>query len=128
MDAFLNAFFFVFHTSLILFNSFGWAWKRTRKWNLVTLLATAFSWFVIGAWYGWGYCFCTDWHWQVRERLGLPVESNSYNHFLLQKITGLNLDERAVDVLTAVVFFASLVLSIALNIRDRKRKRRMSTV
>ena len=51
----LNIFFFVFHTLLMLFNCFGWAWKKTRPWNLVTLLLTAGSWFIVGIWYGWGY-------------------------------------------------------------------------
>jgi len=36
-----------------------------------SLLLTAFSWFVLGIWYGWGYCVCTDWHYMVlRDELG----------------------------------------------------------
>ncbi|HYG51037.1 MAG TPA: DUF2784 domain-containing protein [Flavobacteriales bacterium] len=114
----LNYFFFVFHTGLILFNTFGYLFRRTRKWNLFTLLATAFSWFIMGIWYGWGYCFCTDWHWQVREQLGYHDMSYSYNHFLILKLTGINFSEQLVDVVTVVVFFTSLGLSIFLNIRD----------
>src|SRR5262249_8135894 len=60
----LDKAFLVFHTALVLFNMFGWAWRRTRVLHLVTLGATAFSWFVLGAFYGWGYCLCTDWHFQ----------------------------------------------------------------
>jgi len=78
---FLNYFFFLFHTLFTLFNMFAWIPRRTRKWNLVTLLLTAFSWFVVGIWYGWGYCFCTDWHWAVREKLGYRDQENSYIHF-----------------------------------------------
>ena len=56
---FLNIFFFFFHTAIMLFNCFGWIWKKTRRLNLVTLLLTAGSWFILGIWFGWGYCLCS---------------------------------------------------------------------
>ena len=118
MYVFLNYFFFVFHTAFTLFNIFGWIFKKTRKWNLFTLLLTAFSWFVLGIWYGWGYCFCTDWHWQVRERLGYQDESDSYIHFLVLKLTGINTDPQLVERVTLIVFFLALIISLILNIRD----------
>ena len=121
---FLNYFFFVFHTAFTLFNLLGWIFPATRKWNLVTLLLTAFSWFVMGAWYGWGYCMCTDWHWDVREKLGYHDQSHSYIHFLILKLTGINLYEKLVETLTLVLFGISLVASTLLNIRDFKRNRR----
>lgn len=118
---FLNIFFFVFHTAFTLFNCVGWMFRATRKWNLVTLGLTAFSWFVLGIWYGWGYCFCTDWHWAVRRRLGYQDESRSYIHFLILKLTGLNLDPGLVDEVTGVVFAVSVGMSVWLNVRDWKR-------
>ena len=121
----LNAFFFVFHTTFTLFNLFGWIFPKTRKLNLATLLLTAFSWFILGIWYGWGYCFCTDLHWEVRERLGFHDHSNSYIHFLILKLSGINFPAEAVDVTTAVLFFISLVLSGWLNARDALRYRRI---
>jgi len=120
---FLNIFFFVFHTALTLFNILGWIFKKTRKWNLITLLLTAFSWFVLGIWYGWGYCVCTRWHWNVREKLGHHDESNSYIHFLVLKLTGINFNPKLVDTVVVSVFFAALFLSLWLNIRDYKNKR-----
>lgn len=120
---FLNIFFFVFHTLFTLFNITGWLFRATRKWNLVTLLLTAFSWFVLGIWYGWGYCFCTDWHWEVRERLGYHDQQNSYIHFLLLQLTGINFNETLVNNVTLIVFIISVIMSIWLNLRDRKRKR-----
>lgn len=120
---FLNIFFFVFHTVFTVFNITGWMFPVTRKWNLITLLLTAFSWFILGIWYGWGYCFCTDWHWDVRERLGYHDAQNSYIHFLLVKLTGLDVNAQTVETLTLVVFLVSLVLSVWLNIRDRKRRK-----
>lgn len=117
----LNYFFFFFHTLLIIFNSIGWIFPRFRKWNLLMLLLTAFSWFFLGIWFGWGYCVCTDWHWDVRRHLGYQDMSNSYNHFLILKLTGVNLQEWLVDVVTVIIFFSSLILSLWLNIRDYKR-------
>jgi len=120
---FLNYFFFIFHTLLVLFNTLGWIFPATRKWNLITLGITAFSWFVMGIWYGMGYCFCTDWHWQVREHLGYHDQTRSYIHFLVLKLTGINLSPSLVDNVTMTVFCISIVMSIFLNIRDyRKRK------
>jgi hypothetical protein len=119
-----NYFFFVFHITLIFFNLFGWIPKKLRKWNLVSLSATAFSWIVLGIFYGFGYCFLTDWHWQVREKLGYSTESNSYIHFLITELTGLSLDEGLVDVVTAILFFMAFALSIYVFARDRRRNAR----
>jgi len=120
---FLNIFFFVFHTAFTLFNVMGWAFPKTRKLHLVTMLLTALSWFVLGIWFGWGYCVCTDWHWQVREVLGYHDRSHSYIHFLLLKLTGKNFNPLLVENSTLVIFLVCFLLSLALNFRDfRNRK------
>lgn len=116
-----DLFFFVFHTLLILFNSFGWMFIRFRRYHLITLFLTAFSWFVLGIWYGWGYCICTDWHWTIRRRLGYVDDTNSYIDLLIMKLTGIEFDDVLIDTATAGVFIASIVLSVVLNIRDFKR-------
>ena len=118
----LDIFFFVFHIALILFNLFGWIPKRLRKWNLLTLSLTAFSWFGLGLFYGFGYCFLTDWHWSIREELGTPAYSNSYIHFLIREITGIDMNEKIVDVITGSAFFLALTMSILMNIRSRRSK------
>ena len=120
----LNYFFFVFHTLFTLFNMTGWIFPKIRKWNLVTLLMTTFSWFVLGIWYGWGYCYCTDWHWKVREHLGYHDQRRSYIHFLLLKLSGIDFNERMVERATLVVFLLSLVMSVWLNVSDLKKSRR----
>ena len=124
MLSFLNIFFFIFHTVFTLFNLTGWIFPKTRKWHLLTLALTAFSWFVLGIWYGWGYCVCTDWHWDVRRELGYHDESHSYIHFLILKLTGINLPVNLVENVTLVIFIACALFSIVLNIRDYIRKRR----
>lgn len=117
-----NIFFFVFHIALIFFNLFGWIPKKLRRWNLAALSLTAFSWIVLGFFYGFGYCFLTDWHWDLREQLGYSTDSNSYIHFLITELTGISIEENLVDILTAVFFFAAFALSIYVNVRDRNRK------
>ena len=118
----LDVFFIVFHTSLILFNVFGWLVPKWRRANLVTLSLTAFSWFILGIWYGWGYCFCTDWHWQIREMLGYQNTSNSYIRFLLLKLTNIEVSADWVDLFTVIVFFSTFVISAYLNVKSGKLK------
>ena len=105
---FLNIFFFVFHTTFTLFNMTGWIFRNTRRWNLLTLSLTAFSWFVLGIWYGWGYCVCTQWHRDVRGWLGYENESPSYIHFLIFKLTGINFPHQPVENITGIVFLFAL--------------------
>ena len=120
MYSFLNYFFFVFHTIIVLFILIGWAFRKTRKIHLLVIGVIAFSWFILGIWYGWGFCFCTEWHWQVRRLLGYCDYSTSYIHLLLLNLTGKNFPNELVDKITFAVFFECIALSLILNLRDRK--------
>lgn len=120
---FLNIFFFIFHTTFTVFNIVGWIFPKTRKLHLITMSLTAFSWFILGIWYGWGYCFCTDWHWMVREKLGYRDQSRSYIHFLILKLSGINFDEKMVENFTLIIFLICFILSAWLNIHDWNKKR-----
>lgn len=120
MYEFLNIAFIVFHTALILFNLFGWIWKSTRRMNLITLLLTAFSWIILGIWYGFGYCPCTDWHWQVRRALGYSDMPNSYIKFLVELWTGLEFSAHTINLWTTILFIGALGVSLYVNIRDTK--------
>ena len=123
MAAFLDIFFYVFHTLLIFFNLFGWIWQKTRKINLFTLLITGLSWSLLGIWYGFGYCPCTDWHWQVRMKLGHHDMPVSYIKFLIKSLTGLDLNARLVDIFTLLFFILAICASIYMNFRDWKNKK-----
>ena len=118
----LDIFFVVFHTSLILFNVFGWIWKKTRRVNLVTLLITGGSWFLLGIFYGMGYCPLTDWHFNVLRKLGKVQVPASYTEYLAERLTGLDYNSEMVDQLTLVVFLVALGISIFLNISDYRKK------
>ncbi len=124
----LDIFFLVFHTLIILFNCLGWIHPKTRPWNLGLLLLTAASWFILGIWYGWGYCPCTDWHWQVRSAMGRPIETTSYIKFLIETLTGADPNRFVVDAVTVGGLFVALGASITLNILDWRRRspRRMA--
>lgn len=87
MYQFLNVFFFVFHSGLTLFNLWDWICCKTRIWNLITVTATAFSWFILAIWYEFGYCPCTGWYWQVRIKLGYYDMPSSYIKFLIDSKT-----------------------------------------
>lgn len=121
--AVVNILFFVFHTGLIAFNVAGWAWRPTRRWNLLTLALTAVSWFAMGMWFGIGYCVCTDWHMQVRRAMGMHDPESSYVQLLFRVFLGLHASTAFVNVLCGVVFAFSLAMSVALNWRDWRRAR-----
>src|SRR5687768_16094599 len=126
MDHLLNIGFFAFHSAWILFNCLGWIWRKTRRWQLVTVSLTALSWFVLGIWYGWGYCPCTDWHWQVRERLG-HQDPPSYIQLMIRELSGIDVSRTVADALALGTLTAAAVMSIVLNVRDRQRSNRLRT-
>lgn len=115
MLRFLNLFFFLFHTLWILFVLTGWIWEGTRKLHLAAVGLTGFSWVILGIRYGMGYCPCTDWHWQVRQKLGYEDMPASYVKFLIDEMTGFSLSASLVDTITVTLFVVALILSIYVN-------------
>ena len=122
MLAVANILFLTFHTGLIMFNVFGWMWGPTRKWNLATQLLTLGSWIGMGAYYGWGYCICTDWHWHIRRELGYHDTAKTYIQLLLDSV-GVHLNEKPVAAITATGFIVAAVASLYLNVRDWRQAR-----
>jgi hypothetical protein len=122
MYAFLDKFFFIFHSSLIVFILMGWIWKKTRVVNLVVVLLTAFSWTILGIWYGFGFCPSTDWHWQIRAKLGHLDLPSSYTKFLVDSLTGLNVSEKLVDILAVLFLSLALFASVMTNVKDWRKR------
>lgn len=122
MYNFLDKFFFVFHSSLMAFILLGWIWKKTRVANLIVILLTAFSWFILGIWYGFGFCPSTEWHWQVRMKLGYLAMPSSYTKFLVDSLTGLKVSQKIVDIFAVLFLMLALFASALTNIKDWKRK------
>jgi hypothetical protein len=120
----LDIFFVVFHSFLIIFNLFGWIWRKTRVWNLITLLLTGASWLILGWIVGaFGYCPLTDWHFAVLGKLGKTDLPNSYIKYLADRITGLEFSTVMVDKITLFAFLAALIISLVLNIMRPVKER-----
>jgi hypothetical protein len=115
----LDFFFIAFHSLLILFNLFGWIIRKTRILNLVTLSLTGISWFVLGIFYGIGYCPLTDWHFSILKKMGETDLPDSYISYLLMRFTGIRFRESAIDRLTLTLFLAAILISVFINIRQK---------
>jgi len=93
--------------------------------NLITLFLTGASWLFLGLIVGTlGYCPLTDWHFNILEKLGKTDLPNSYVKYLTDRITGLDLNVVFVDKVTLYSFLAALAISIFLNSRDFRNRRK----
>lgn len=118
-----DLFFLVFHCALMGFNLFGMFWRRTRVANLVVLLLTGGSWTILGIWYGLGYCPLTDWHWQIKARLGVTNLPQSYVKWLIDAPTGGDISPWTADAIVVSAYVSALVLSIGWNLWDWRKRR-----
>src|SRR5688572_23521119 len=118
----LDAFFTILHLIIILFNLFGWIPKRARKFHLLSIIATAASWFILGIWFGIGYCPITEWQWQIKERLGETNLPDSFIKYYGDKITGSNLHPTLVNNATVICFALAAIISVYMNFFYGKRK------
>jgi hypothetical protein len=120
----LDIFLSFLHFVIIGFNLFAWIWPTTRRAHLITVAATAFSWFILGIWFGWGYCPITHWEWNVKKRLGETNLPNSFIKYYADKISGKDVDASIVDTVTLIVFLTVIVIAVYLNFFKQKRKAR----
>jgi hypothetical protein len=110
----------ILHILFMGFNLIGWIWPRTRKLHLVTLIATVASWFILGIWYGWGYCALTDLHWAVKEKRGETNLPNSFVKYIADKITGNEVNASLIDVLTVSCLIFAVIAAGYVNFRKRE--------
>lgn len=120
MDQLLNILFFWTHVFFILFNLFGLIWAKTRKLHLWTILLTLCSWLVLGIWFGFGYCFLTDWHWAVKRRLGETDLPNSFIQYLFDQL-GVSIHASTTDTLTLIVFCIALISTLYFNFLKKSK-------
>ncbi len=113
---FLDFLLTLLHLLIIGFNLFGWIWHSTRKPHFYLVIATIFSWVVLGFWYGFGYCPVTDWQWQVKAKLGERDLPNSFIKYFADKLTGMDISADLIDTVTAVSFGAVVILSFTLYV------------
>jgi hypothetical protein len=121
----LDIFFLLFHTLLIFFNLFGWIWKKTRRYNLITLSLTGASWLFLGLVVGvLGYCPLTDWHFRVLYKLGKTDLPDSYIKYLFDRLTGFDINASLVDKATLYSFLAAFTMSLIFNLLAFNKKKK----
>ena len=119
----LDIFLTIVHLVIIGFNLFGWIWPAARRAHLIVVAATLGSWFLLGIWFGMGYCPITDWQWSVKEKLGETNLPNSFVKYWADKLTGRDWDPGFIDKVTLISFAVAIVLAVYFNFfRRRKRK------
>ena len=111
----LNIIFGVAHVLLIVACLIGWIFPRTRKAHLILMGVVLGCWFLLGLKYGIGYCPLTDWHWQVKQKLGEGSLPNSFIKYLWDHIFTTSISPKAADILTFGAFFVSLIPALYLN-------------
>ena len=111
----VDLFFTILHIAVIGFNLLGWIWEGTRSLHFYCIILTATSWFILGVWYGFGYCFITDLQWQVKEKLGEENLPNSFIKYFADKMSGENINACLIDTLTLVLFCFAVIASVYVN-------------
>jgi hypothetical protein len=115
MLVFLDIFLTIVHLAIIGFNLFAWISPRLRRAHLIVVAATAASWFILGIWFGMGYCPVTDWQWQVKEKLGERNLPASFVKYMADKLTGRDFDPGLIDTVTVASFGVAVALAIYFN-------------
>lgn len=126
MLQFLDVFFTVVHLAIVLFNLFGWIPRATRKAHFISLLLTAVAWFILGIWFGIGYCPVTDWQWKIKSSLGEQNIPANFIEYIAEKLTGHDFDSSFVSTVIAVCFVLAVGLSIYVNFWLPVRKKNSS--
>jgi hypothetical protein len=76
---------------------------------------TTASWFILGIWYGWGYCVLTDWQWKIKEQLGEHSLPSSFIKYFADKISGGNISPNLINYATLICFLIAAIMTIYLN-------------
>lgn len=115
MLRFLDVLLTIVHLGIVLFNLFGWIPRATRRAHFVSIVLTAASWFLLGIWFGTGYCPFTDWQWDVKAKLGERNLPANFIEYFAEKVTGYDFDSSLVSTLIAVCFALAALISIYVN-------------
>ena len=113
-----NALLHVLHLAIILFVMTGWLFSALRPFHLALIFLMLGCWFILGRWFGAGYCPITDWQWKLKTHFGKGKPDATYIRYVLQKATGRELNPLAVDKSVLISTAMVTVLSLYLNIRQ----------
>ncbi len=114
-------FFLLFHLGVILINVFGWLFVKTRRLQVIILFTTLFSWVALGFIYGWGYCFLTDWHWDILTQLdSRPIES-SYVQYLFLRVLNVSVSAKFSNLITLVGLCFGMIGAVGIRLYNRNQ-------
>ena len=120
MLQFLDIFFYVIHIAIILFCLFGWIHCQSRRAHLAFIGIIFACWFGLAPWYGWGYCPLTDWHWNIKQQLGVEGLPWSFIKHLWDSVFPHPISAHIADSLTIAGFILAIFLSVYLNFFNRQ--------
>jgi hypothetical protein len=115
MLQFLDVLLSIIHLAIVGFNLFGWMPKITRKAHFVSIILTAASWFLLGIWFGMGYCPFTDWQWKIKEILGEKNLPANFIEYFAEKATCSDFDPEFINNVIAISFAMAALLSVYVN-------------
>jgi hypothetical protein len=108
------------HVAVVLGFVTLWIPRRTARLHRALVILTAFSWLVLGATKGFGYCFLTDFQWRVKHARGITHLPGSFLKYAGDFVTGQNLPPRQVDTVAACAF---VLVCVATIVRYRQEVR-----
>ena len=105
----------VIHLSVMSICVVGWMFEPIRTLHLLVVVLVAVSWFGLGKFFGYGYCVLTDTQWRVKRKLGQEPYTESYVKYVLDKVTGLNIDKKLTYGLTLYTYAGAVIFSLVTN-------------
>jgi len=113
----------VIHLIFIVFILFGWIPIKLRKVHYISMWIVFISWFLLGLYFGLGYCLLTDLHWKIKIKLNEVNLPYSFIKYILDRITKNDFDETMINYVTVVVFIFIFILSTYFFIKDKRSKK-----
>ncbi len=113
----------VLHITVILINLTFWMSFRTLRIAQVTLGLTMLSWAGFGYFYGFGYCFLTDWHWRLKERLGETHLPASYIKLVVDRAFNTDSDPDVINKAAVYGILFGILGCLVQTLRAALRKR-----
>ena len=122
MLTFLNIFFDILHSGVLVFVVIGWIPPSWRKWHRIFLAVVLFSWLVVGTALGTiGYCFLTDWHWDVKRELGETRLPSSYTQYIFNNWFNLGFGRKVSNWITAIGLVGPVLISILFWFNEKRQ-------
>lgn len=106
-----NILFHIIHLTIIFFFLFGWILEKTLFAHFILSILILLSWFGLGIIYGFGYCLVTGIQWKIKRHMGQEPNTEYYIKYMLDKVTGLDMNPDRVNAVTEYAFYIIFILS-----------------